>query len=292
MSKHSSSYSGRRVVDTPPRRRRRRRSNPVLPILTLLFTAAFLVSAIMVVRYIIRGNAEESAFSQLAQIASQAQAAQETTAPSASPGASAAPDSQPDAETPPSPLPGYDTLCAMNSDFAGWLTVPGTKIDYPVMLTPDDPQYYLRRAFDKSSSSSGTPFIGLNGTPDTDCFIIYGHNMKNKTMFGTLSSYQDKSFWERFPTFSFNTLYETRTYQVFAALECRILEDDEPGLRYYEYSGDLTEAEFGELTDWLLSNAAYETGITPSYEEQILILSTCSYHTDNGRFIVAARRIS
>ena len=286
----NSSYSGRRVIDGPVRRRRRRYS-PILPVLFLLFAAAFLISAIMVVRYFVRGHSEEAAFTDLATIAAQAQVPQEVPADSAEPEVSAGPEAQTPSETVPTPLPGYDELFAMNSDFAGWLTIPGTRIDYPVMLTPEDPQYYLRRAFDKSSSSSGTPFIGLDGTPDTDCFIIYGHNMKNKTMFGTLSSYEDSAFWADHPQFSFNTVYEARTYQVFAALECRSLEEDEEGLRYYEYSGDLTEAEFGELTGWLLDNAAYDTGITPGYGEQILILSTCSYHTDNGRFIVAARRV-
>ncbi len=298
MNDHSPSYSGKRVIEPAPHTRRRRKHNPILPVLALLFGAAFLLSAAMVIRYYVRGNAEEAAFTKLASMIAQSETPTEATLPAESPDVSAASPpsvaagSEPVSESPSTMQPGYDTLYAMNSDFIGWLSVSGTKIDYPVMLTPDDPQYYLRRAFDKTSSDSGTPFIGLNGTPDTDCFIIYGHNMKNKTMFGTLSRYQEQSFWDTVPTFSFNTLYENRTYEVFAALECRILDEDEVGLRYYEYSGDLTEEEYAELTQWLLDNAAYDTGIIPSYGDQILILSTCSYHTDNGRFIVAARRIS
>ncbi len=299
MKEYPSAYSGKRVIDNVPRSRRKRKSSPILLILTILFGAAFLLSAVMVIRYYVRGNAEEAAFTELAAIAAQPGDEQpdlSTETPASSDPAEAplpeAEESEAVPENSPAVPSGYETLYAMNSDFVGWLSVPGTKIDYPVMLTPDDPQYYLRRAFDKSSSVSGTPFIGLNGTPDTDCFIIYGHNMKNKTMFGTLSSYQDRNFWDTSPTFSFDTLYENRTYQVFAAVECRILEEGEVGIRYYDYSGDLTEEEYGELTEWLLANSAYDTGIVPSYGEQILILSTCSYHTTNGRFIIAARRIS
>ncbi len=192
-------------------------------------------------------------------------------------------------------LPQYTEYMAVyeeNNDFAGWLHIDNTKINYPVMLTPDEPEYYLRRAFDKSASQSGTPFIGAGGNIDSDLFIIYGHNMKNDTMFGTLDNYADKSFWENNKTFTFATVYEKREYEVFAAIKTRILQADETGFRYYNMAGELTQDEYRELTDWLLDKALYSTGIAPAYGEQILILSTCAYHTDNGRFIVAARRIT
>lgn len=187
----------------------------------------------------------------------------------------------------PSP---YIDLYQKNPDFVGWLYISNTKIDYPVMCTPDEPEYYLHRAFDETSSSSGTPFIGMGGGIDSDCFIIYGHNMKNDTMFGTLDYYKKQAFWTENPIFSFSTTVEERKYEVFAVLQTRILYADEAGYRYYEQSGDLTETEYDGLVDYLKENALYDTGITPAYGEQIVILSTCSYHTENGRFIVAARR--
>ena len=179
----------------------------------------------------------------------------------------------------------------MNNDFIGWLSIPNTKIDYPVMFTPDEPEYYLRRSFDKRDSQSGTPFIGKGGNIDSDCFIIYGHNMKNDTMFGTLDNYADEDFWRENKTFSFNTLYEYREYEVFAAVKTKILYTDEDGLRYYNYEGELSEADYKKMVEWLSANSVYDTYISPAYGEQILILSTCSYHTTNGRFVVAARRI-
>lgn len=189
------------------------------------------------------------------------------------------------------PLPQYENIYAMNTDFIGWLSIPNTKIDYPVMFTPDDPEYYLRRSFDKRDSQSGTPFIGENGNIESDCFIIYGHNMKNNTMFGTLDSYADEDFWRDNKNFSFNTLYECREYEVFAAARTKVLYTDEDGLRYYNYVGELSEADYKKIVEWLRVNSVYDTGISPVYGEQILILSTCSYHTTNGRFVVAARRI-
>lgn len=185
----------------------------------------------------------------------------------------------------------YLSLYEQNEDFAAWLNIPNTKVDYPVMYTPDEPEYYLRRAFDKSSSQSGTPFIGAGGNIDSDMFIIYGHNMKNDTMFGSLDKYKDKSFWQENPTFTLTTIYEERTYEIIAAIQTRVLYQDETGYRYYYQSGSLSEQDFDKLTAWIRGNALYGTGIEPVYGEQIVILSTCAYHTDNGRFLIVARRV-
>lgn len=178
-----------------------------------------------------------------------------------------------------------------NPDLAGWLTIEGTAVDYPVMCTPAEPEYYLHRAFDGSRAMSGTPFTAEGCTLESDCVIIYGHNMNNETMFGTLDRYQDAAFWAANPTFTLTTPEEERTYEVFAAAVCRVLNTEEAGFRYYDHAGELTEAQQEALTAWLAGQALYETGISPAFGEQIVILSTCSYHTDNGRFIVAARRI-
>jgi len=185
----------------------------------------------------------------------------------------------------------YIILYEENSDFAGWLTVDQTNIDYPVMYTPNAPEYYLRRGFDKNYSLSGTPFLGAGCDLDSDCAIIYGHNMKNGTMFGTLARYKDEDFWRGAGTMTLNTLDGPRKYEVFSAVYCRVLDVDEEGFRYYDHSGTLSEEDYQALTDWLTANACYDTGVVPAYGEQILILSTCSYHTQDGRFIVAARRI-
>ncbi len=186
----------------------------------------------------------------------------------------------------------YYAVYEQNSDFAAWLTVPGTKVDYPVMHTPQEPEYYLRRAFDGSESRSGTPFIGEGCTLDDNFCIIYGHNMSNKTMFGTLERYINSDFQAENPVFTLTTITEQREYEVFAAVRLRLLYQEESGYRPLAKSGELTEAEYAELTAWLKDNALYDTGITPAYGEQLLLLATCSYHTDNGRLIVAARRIA
>ena len=185
----------------------------------------------------------------------------------------------------------YYALYEQNTDFAAWLTIPNTKVDYPVMHTPQEPEYYLRRAFDGSRSQSGTPFIGEGGAPDSDFFIIYGHNMKNDTMFGMLDRYVHSDFQKENPSFTLTTITEQRTYEVFAAIETRIFYQEESGYRPFFKAGTLANADYLELVKWLKDNALYDTDITPAYGEQLLLLATCSYHTENGRFLVAARRI-
>ena len=137
----------------------------------------------------------------------------------------------------------------------------------------------------------GTPFIGEGSDIDSDCLIIYGHEMHNGTMFGELDRYADAAFAAQKQPINIYTRTEMRTYEVFAAVQTRILGDGEEGYRYYNAAGPLDQAGFDALVGWLKQNALYDTGVTPTFGEQILILSTCSYHTENGRFLVAARRI-
>ena len=268
-----------------------RRSKYIVNGAIFLFCALLIFSLYMVLKIYRQGKQEQTAFHELQITVEKYREVQKDDAQQGElppvQNNNASNDSVPDAGF-SSP---YIALYDRNPDFAGWLYISNTKIDYPVMYTPGEPEYYLRRAFDGTSSSSGTPFIGAGGDMDSDCFIIYGHNMKNDTMFGTLDNFESKEFWTENPTFSFATTTEAREYEVFAALQTRILSADEAGYRYYEHSGALTEAEYDGLIGYLKENALYDTGITPTYGEQIVILSTCSYHTDNGRFLVAAKII-
>lgn len=253
-------------------KRRRYKNSPktVFSVLFLVFLTLFVISAVIIIKSHIQGKQEQAAF---AGLAATAEMSQEQTE-----------------ETPKeSQYTAYAALYVKNSDFVGWLHIDNTNIDYPVMSTPETSEYYLRRAFDKTSSQSGTPFVGAGGTIDSDMFIVYGHNMKNGTMFGSLDHYTAKEFWEESPSLLFTTTTEYREYEIFAALQTRVLYQNEAGYRWYYQAGDLTEEAFDELVSYLTENALYDTGITPTYGEQIIILSTCSYHDDSGRFLIAAR---
>ena len=129
----------------------------------------------MIVKPHIQGKQEQAAFAGLAETAEMAQQAEKINGILGI--VSNAPKSQAQTEeTPEEPqYTEYATLYAENSDFVGWLHIDNTNIDYPVMSTPEEPEYYLRRAFDKTSSQSGTPFVGADSTIDSGLFIVYGH---------------------------------------------------------------------------------------------------------------------
>ncbi len=265
--------------------------SPVWTSLLLFFLVVFIISAVMFLREVIIAKHEQSAFQQLALRVEVANSAKNSVENNRFQKTMEEQEGQEDREETLPQYTEYLTVYEENHDFAGWLCIDNTGIDYPIMCTPDEPEYYLYRAFDKSESQSGTPFIGADSTADSDMFIIHGHNMKNGTMFGTLKKYAEKSFWEENPTFLFTTITEKREYEIFSAIKTHVLYQNEPGYRWYYHAGDLSEEDFDELTDYLVENSLYDTGIVPVYGEQIIILSTCAYHTENGRFIVAARRV-
>ena len=249
-----------------------------LSVICGLLLTLFAVSSVMSVRAFLQSRSEQRAFECLSAVkaAAEVQAVSPVSPEAAQQNAYGV----------------YQELKEQNADFSLWLTVAGTEIDYPVMYTPEEPQYYLHRAFDKSDSVSGTPFIGEGGSPESDLFIIYGHNMKNGTMFGTLSRYAEPDFYREHSALTLASAEGESVYEIFAAVETRVLYSSETGYRYYSHSGTLTKTHFTELTSWLANNALYPTDVIPSFGEQIVILSTCSYHTENGRFLIAARKIS
>lgn len=246
----------------------------------LVFGAVFVISIVGVGRTLWVSRQEDSTFSQLSELVREETAPVKETAAAAE--AEAEPEEKPESR--------YKELYDMNPDFAGWLKISGTKLDYPVMHTPEDMQYYIRRDFYGNSSVSGTPFIGDYCDENSQSVIIYGHNMKNGTMFGELDQYQKQSWWREHPVVEFNTLEENREYEIFAAFRTQIPASADEGFHYWSYVGDLTEEYFDEFIEQVEDAAYYDTGITPQYGDQLLILSTCSYHVDNGRFVLVARR--
>lgn len=196
-------------------------------------------------------------------------------------------------ETEKGPRRNYGFLKEKNPDFAGWIQIPDTKLDYPVMHTPKDMQYYIRRDFYGKDSVSGTPFIGDFCNTDSMSMIVYGHNMKNGTMFGELDLYEKQKYRDEHPMLQFDTLEESREYEIFAAFRTKLdtAKGAGDGFHYYEYVGDLTRERFEEFMNYLKGYSYYDTGSWPEYGDQLMILSTCSYHTEEGRFVVVARRV-
>lgn len=183
----------------------------------------------------------------------------------------------------------YAALWEKNHDFAGWLFIEGTKIDYPVMHTPNDPEYYLHRAFDRSDARSGCLFADAACSIDGNSLLIYGHHMKDGSMFGSLQDYRSQKFADEHSLIHFDTLTENREYELFAAFywDDSYLQGDMP-FCYYEYTDFTSPEQFDTFIHSVKSISVCETDVSAEYGDQLIMLSTCSYHGDTERFVVVA----
>lgn len=186
----------------------------------------------------------------------------------------------------------YVSLYNKNKDIIGWVKIKRTKIDYPVMQTKKDPEYYLRRNYDKEYEISGTPFMDAASdvyTP-TQNWLIYGHNMHTGIMFHGLLNYSEKEFYDKHKQIQFDTIYlgQQATYEVIAAF---FTEIDTTGFRYFDYAGMTGEEQYEEYIQGIKNLSLYDTGVSAEYGEQLITLSTCSYHVPDkkGRFVVVAK---
>ena len=270
----------------------------VLYTITLvLLLAVFAFSAFQVVTYFVESKQQADRFDSLAQIKESArenttEPAQTTPEQTQETTGEAAEETEPTEETEPQMLPEYAALYEINDDLVGWITISGTQIDYPVMQTPNNPNYYLNQSFDKQYSGRGCIYVReqCDVFEPSDNVTIYGHNMRDGSMFAALHGYLDQETWEENPLIFFDNLYEYHTYKIFAVFTTTATVGE--GFTYHRFENAETEEEFDEFIATCKELAVYDTGITPEYGDKIICLSTCEYTHVNGRLVVAAVRIS
>lgn len=193
----------------------------------------------------------------------------------------------------PQMLEKFKELYEQNNELVGWLSIEGMEIDFPVMQGMDD-EYYLKHDFFKKEDKHGVPYVRTRAdvnTPGTN-FIIYGHNMFDGSMFAPLEGYQKESFYREHPTISFDTLYEERTYEIVAVFLSKVYMENEDVFKYYQFYQANTEGEFSYFYENIKDLALYDTGVTAEFGDTFLTLSTCSYHTEDGRLAVVAKQVT
>lgn len=262
-----------------------------LLLLTFLLSAVTALSGVMIGREISDRQKEKEDFSALAALvyrppateaemtespATAAPAKETTTRPESEPSTTAE-----ESESEPSRR-NLAPLYAQNMDFFGWLCISGTEIDYPVMHTPSDPQKYLRRNFDGKYSVSGVPFLDYRCSAESDNLIVYGHNMKNGTMFGTLKKFTDSKFLEAHPVIELETADECAYYEIFAVITVKKIDD------WYSFIDAENEAEYTEWIELIRSKAILTADTVPAYGRRLLTLSTCHGSAGDGRLLVVA----
>lgn len=189
-----------------------------------------------------------------------------------------------------SPFEKYAAVYEKNHDLIGWITIEGTRIDYPVMQTKEKPNFYLKHAFDKSYSRYGVPYIAENCDIDiSDNIVIYGHHMNNGSMFSDLCRYADEDFYKAHRTIRFDTLGSFGEYEIISVFKTTVYS--EQGFSYYHFVNAGSESTFNEYVSKCTELSLYNTGATAKYGDKLITLSTCEYSRTNGRMVVVAKKI-
>lgn len=229
--------------------------------------------------------AEESEKEEDAQ--SSAEAAEELPGPAAE-----AVEEQPDdvrAGYDPIVNPWIVDLQKQNQDLAGWLRIPGTNIDYPVMQTVEDNDFYLNHDFEGQEDPHGTPFLDVNcRIGQSENLIIYGHHMKDGTMFQNLMLYKNAEFCEKNGVIQFDTPIESAQYQLLYVLV--ISEKEAMDFPYYQYIDLPEEKNYEEFRNQCARYAIWSAEEISQTCGELLTLSTCEYSKENGRLVVVAAK--
>lgn len=184
----------------------------------------------------------------------------------------------------------YRTLEELNPDMVGWIRIEGTRIDYPVMQTRDNPDYYLHRDFNKKKSDYGIPYMAEMchyEEPGTN-LLIYGHHMRNGTMFAALAGYTDESFYRKHPYIQFDFVDREGSYEIAAVVRVDAAGDATP---WQDLLFPAEETAWETAWHVVEGQSFYQTGVKLGYEDRLLALVTCEYTLKDGRLMVVAREI-
>lgn len=189
----------------------------------------------------------------------------------------------------------YSEAKEQNSDVIGWLTVPGTDVDYPVVRTTDN-EYYLNHNILGEESKHGAVFMDFRNA-DADQqkhIIIYGHNMKNGTMFHSLLNFKQKSFFTENRIISFNWNGTDTMWEIYLAAVIPLV--DGHMINYVETRFEDNDEFASYMTDMIAYARTAQSSVVSdsaavSGTDQVLTLTTCTYEADGSRFVVQARRV-
>lgn len=185
----------------------------------------------------------------------------------------------------------YDGLRRINSDIVGWIRIPDTTVNYPMMQTTDN-DYYLKHTFERKTNIAGSIFLDKRNSPDFSDknTIIYGHHIKNGKMFADLRHYTEESFFQEHPIIYLNTPEEGNVeYEIFSFYLTGEYRDTYGKTYSYQFTDD---AEYQEYLDMIVAQSQYDTGVSVCVQDSIITLSTCTNRTDDERYILHAKKLS
>lgn len=191
----------------------------------------------------------------------------------------------------------YAKLYATNKDFVGYLSAEGVGMDLPIVQGNDD-EIYLKKSFFGKNTKYGCPFVThINNIP-ADKYgldmntVIFGHHMKDGSVFGVLDEYKSIDGFKAAPVITFNTLYHDYQWKIIGAFLTNAYEKDDNGYVFKYYFTNLsTEERFSAYLNAVQERTLYYTGVDVLPSDKILTLSTCSYEFPDARFVVVARLV-
>ncbi len=186
-----------------------------------------------------------------------------------------------------------ENLQKENSDIIAWVEIPDTNINYPVLQGTDN-DFYMNHNYKKNYTISGAIFLDKDycWNPPSSNLLIYGHNMKNGTMFQNLLKYKSANFYNNHPNIRFTTNTEDSTFEIIAVFESKVYYKSQKDVfKYYYFINANNADEYNNYIQNIKSLSLYDTGKTAEYGDQLITLSTCAYHTKDGRFVVVGRKI-
>ena len=262
----------------------------LIPIIVVL-TAVLVVSIVFISSYYNESHKQKSKYDELASLV---ETSPETSSTS-SEKSTTNPDTDfdyvdDDTDTSDNQKLNYRDLPLLNADTVGWIRIDGTAINYPVVQSKSNPNFYLYHNFYKQESVYGCPFVQDNcdANKPTDNVVIYGHHMNDGSMFAEFANYSSYDFYTDHKYIQFDTLHENHRYEVLAAFKT----EAQTGFRYYSFVNASSDADYNAFVSKCKSLSYYDTGVTAKNGDKLITLSTCDNISSGGRIVVVAKQIS
>ena len=179
-------------------------------------------------------------------------------------------------------------LKEINEDIVGWLEIEGTEISYPVLQGTDN-SYYMTHNYKKEKSKNGSIFLDkdYDWNIKSNNLLMYGHNLNNGKMFQDLLKYKDEDYYKKHKIIRFTTDNGDNEYEIMAVFKSRVYYKSEKDVfRYYQFINPKSEKEYNEFVENSKKASLYDTKVNSEYGDELITLSTCSYHTEDGRFAI------
>lgn len=192
----------------------------------------------------------------------------------------------------------WASLYSINNNIKGWISIDDTNISFPVVQTSEeDPEHFLYRDFKDKYDTFGTPFLDararLTLEENSDNWVIYGHHMKGKKVFGQLTNYEDLDFYKSHPIIQFDSVYKDMKWKIVSVFVTNTNPNHDNGnvFNYHDYINFENEEAFNDYIEKVKQRSILDTGVDVAYGDQLMTLSTCTYEFDDARFVVVARQV-